>query len=125
MAQEQDMTEVNKYEYTVFVEDGGNVPLSLEELASWYQNTLPPGVKERVATGDAVVEVRVYTSTADSADAGRLLSEKLAASVSQLVKQIVGAKANIQVFAYGDDASRKDAAEPGLGRDRVVVRVIK
>ena len=118
------MSESNQYEYTAVAKSGDNAPVSLEELTAWYESKLPPALRDRVAAGDAVVEIRAYNSTADSADASRQLSEEYVAQTSQMLKQIAGSNANIQTFAYGGDASRRDSKAPALGGDRLVVRVI-
>jgi len=124
MEQEPNPSGTNQYEYVIPVENGEAVPSSLEGLTSWYENTVPPALRERVSTANAIVEVRAYISTADSARASQLRAEKYVTDVSQLIRQILGSEVNIQSFTYGGVASQKGVAQPALGSDRLVVRII-
>jgi hypothetical protein len=124
MEQEGKAGETRHYDYTLLLKEGGSTPTSLEELRSWYENTLPSEVREQVGAGNAIVEVRAHTTRKDSPEEGRMISEKRVTDAAEIIRQILGPRANIQLFAYGAAAGREDMAPVSLGNDQILVRII-
>jgi hypothetical protein len=124
MGQEGNAGGTRHYDYVLVVKEGGSTPTSLEEVRSWYENTLPFEVREQVAAGNAIVEVRAHTTREDSPEQGRMISEKRVTDAAEIIRQFLGPRANIQLFAYGAAAGRKDMAPVSVGDDKVLVRII-
>jgi hypothetical protein len=55
---------------------------------------------------------------------GRMISEKRVTDAAEIIRQILGPRANIQLFAYGAAAGREDMAPVSLGNDQILVRII-